>query len=75
MLILRLLYRHWMRFANFIGKINSIIILSILWTVVVGTYAIILKLIQLFSKDKPRDTFWQEKKYYPPEIKTVERQF
>ena len=57
---LQRLYALWMRFAHILGKIMSFILLSILWLVVFGIYAIILKIIRLFSRPSRADSYWHE---------------
>ena len=52
-----------MKFAHILGKINSTIILSILFIFIIGIYALIFKIIRffryLFHKDP--DSYWIEK--------------
>ncbi len=55
---LQKLYALWMRFSHILGRIMSTILLTILWIVVFGLYAIVLKIIRLFSKGSNPDTYW-----------------
>ena len=79
MKVLRELYKYWMKFAGFIGRVNSVIILTILFVVVVGLYSIILKIVHLLFIWKPahhkKTTFWIDKKYNMPELDILKRQF
>lgn len=58
MQLLKKLYRSWMAFSHVLGRIMSAILLTILWIVVFGLYAIVLKIMRLFSKSSPKDTYW-----------------
>lgn len=55
---LQKLYDLWMRFSHVLGRIMSSILLTILWIVVFGLYAIVLKVMRLFSKKISSDTYW-----------------
>ncbi|OGJ59882.1 hypothetical protein A2881_01975 [Candidatus Peribacteria bacterium RIFCSPHIGHO2_01_FULL_55_13] len=55
---LQQLYDLWMRFSHVLGRIMSTILLTIIWIVVFSIYAIILKMIYLFSGKPPTDTYW-----------------
>jgi hypothetical protein len=58
MIFLKKLYRGWMAFSHVLGRIMSTILLTILWVIVFGAYAIVLKIIRLFSKTPPPNTYW-----------------
>lgn len=47
-----------MAFSHVLGRIMSAILLTILWVVVFGIYAIAFKIIRLFSKTSGKDTYW-----------------
>lgn len=47
-----------MRFSHVLGYIMSTILLTILWVVVFGAYAIVLKIICLFKTPSHTDTYW-----------------
>lgn len=76
--ILRFIYYYWLKFAHFMGEINSKIILTLFFIFFVGLYALIIKLIML-TKTKADstniDTNWQNKKYNGAEMETLKRQF
>ena len=55
---LQRLYRLWMSFSHILGRIMSTILLTVLWIVVFGMYAIILKCIALFKKRPSNETYW-----------------
>lgn len=53
------LWSAWKLFGNFLGKIMSKIILTILWVVGFGSYAVIHRIIVLFTpKKKEPATYW-----------------
>lgn len=55
---LKTFYAAWMRFSHILGRIMSTILLTILWVIVFGLYAIVLKIMKLFSKKPSSDTYW-----------------
>jgi hypothetical protein len=62
---LRILYDAWMKFAHVLGRIMSFILLTILWIVGFGLYAIPMKIISIFKRQPNRDTYWVD---VPPKI-------
>lgn len=48
----------WMKFSEIFGKIMSTIILTILWVVGFGLYAIALKIAALFKNKDIPTTYW-----------------
>lgn len=62
--IWRIAYGYWMRFARALGKANALVFLTIVYVVLIGPAAIVLK---IFGKDlldrKAGDgsTYWYEK--------------
>jgi cell division protein FtsN len=56
--ILQRLYKLWMAFSHVLGRIMSSILLTVLWVIVIGLYAIVLKTMRLFSKKPEADTYW-----------------
>lgn len=68
-----------MKFANLLGRVNSVIILTFLFIVVFGLYAIIRRAINFLFRGKlsgaSPNTFWISKKYDSPELDILERQF
>jgi len=56
---LRQLFRGWMAFSHILGMIMSTIILTILWIVGFGIYAVILKIVTLPARfRKSPDSYW-----------------
>lgn len=65
---LKLLFEGWMKFSHILGLIMSTIILTILWIVGFGLYAIILKIIMIPSLfKKSPETYWIDIKPDPIE--------
>lgn len=55
----RWMYALWKKFSHYLGMVMSFLILTVLWIVGFGIYAVILKLITLpkrFQSDP--DTYW-----------------
>lgn len=55
---LRTAYDLWMRFAHVLGRIMSFILLTILWLTIFALYAVVIKLVHLFRKKSPSETYW-----------------
>ena len=72
-----ILYQWWMAFAHAFGRVNSVIILSVLFIVLVGPYALLSRLAGLFrSRERANaGTFWRVKKWDKPTIEILHRQF
>ena len=68
-----------MKFAVTLGKINSVIILTLLFIVLVGVYALIRKSYvvfkNLFHRKSEEKSFWTDKKRRPATIDELRRQF
>ncbi len=67
------LYSAWMAFSKVLGKVMSFLILTVLWVVGFGIYAIIIKLGILFAAKKSSSTYWVD--LPPPEPGNMRRQF
>lgn len=57
------LYAGWMTFSYILGIVMSTIILTILWIVGFGLYAVVLKMVRFMRKESPKETYW----HIPPE--------
>src|SRR3989344_1744186 len=65
---LRLLYSTWRKFSHVLGMVMSTIILTILWIVGFGLYAVILKIVHLpLRRQVEPDSFWIDVKPDPAE--------
>jgi hypothetical protein len=54
------LWTAWKEISHAIGVVMSSIILTALWILVFGTYAIILKIPSLFAKKTNPGSFWRD---------------
>ncbi len=68
------IYALWKKFSHVLGIVMSFIILTILWIVGFGIYAVILKIITLPKRfQKEPHTYWIDSE--PVTIESMERQF
>lgn len=73
--VFNVLYRYWMKFAHVLGWVNGRIILTALYVVVIGPYALLLRVGRLFSRRPAVGTYWIEKPYERPTLETLRRIF
>lgn len=60
----------------FIGKVNSLILLSIFYYLILGPVAILYRLSKLFKpRDKDRTSYWLPRTQEPETEETLLRQF
>ena len=52
------LWSGWMAFSHALGKVMSWIILTMLWIVGFGIYAIIGKIMMLFKRSPVKNSYW-----------------
>lgn len=73
---LKHLWSGWKKFAHAWGRVNSVIILTVLYLVVFGAYAVVVFCLRKLRRGNvaPK-AFWREKKYTPPSVEIMERQF
>ncbi len=57
---LKPLYDAWMAVSHFIGLIMSSVMLSIIWVVVFGAYAVIIKTVGLFGAKRRTGSYWAD---------------
>ncbi len=57
---LRPLYDGWMTVSHMIGLVMSSIILSILWVLVFGAYAVVIKTVSLFGAKRKAASYWAD---------------
>lgn len=67
------IYALWEKFAKAFGLVMSTIILTVFWIVMIGIYAVISKIITLFQKKNPSDTYWIPSEPHP--VEAMSRQF
>ena len=76
--IWRVAYEYWMKFARALGKANAFVLLTLVYVVVIGPAAIVLKILRrdlLNRKAEPRFTYWYLKEYEETTLERSERQF
>ena len=75
----RILKEYWLRFAKFLGKVNTIILLSLVYIIVIGVFALVIKVLRrdfLQKKiDKNSTTYWQERKMAEESLQRFASQF
>ena len=54
------LYKGWMAFSHALGLVMSKILLTILWIVGFGIYAIPMKIATIFRPKKSLATYWHD---------------
>lgn len=52
------LWSGWKAFSHALGMVMSRIILTILWLTAFMIYAVVLKIILLFQRETPKDSYW-----------------
>ncbi len=68
----------WKKFSSALGWVNSRIIFTIIYVVIFGIYALVRRLIRLiveWNTAPVSATYWEDKKYQPPTIEVMQRQF
>jgi hypothetical protein len=76
--IWRQLYDYWMKFAHGLGRINALILLTLVYFVVIGPAAVVLR---LFGKDlldrkaEKRSSFWYKKDQEQLTLERSKQQF
>ena len=70
---LKEIYALWEAFAKAFGLVMSSMMLAVFWIVAIGTYAVIRKIIRMFSSKKEPDTYWIASEPHP--VEAMKRQF
>jgi len=55
------IWQRWKRIAKTVAKVNSYIILTLFYFLIIGPVALIKKIINLFSKKVPEESYWVSK--------------
>lgn len=74
-LLFRRAYRLWMAFAHALGWVNSRILLTVLYIVVLGPVAVVRKVGAIFSRKKYPSTYWISKRSEGATIESLRRIF
>ena len=75
MTILRVLYRYWMKFAHVLGWVNGRILLTLLYFLVVGPYAIVRMIGRIFRSRKSPESYWIKKEPVDASLESLRRIF
>lgn len=73
-----LIWRGWKKFAHVLGIVNTRILLTITYFIVVAVAAIIARVTGRDLLDRrmtPRDTYWRERDQAPVDLESCRRQF
>jgi len=71
-------YAGWMRFARFLGYVNTVVVLTLFYFLVVGPVALFLKLLGkdlLNRKAEPRESYWEDKEAVEHSIESTQHLF
>lgn len=74
----RALYRWWMAFARFLGNVNAIILLTIVYIIIIGPMSLAMRLLRKDLMNHRPDTsgsFWKEKEGMEHTVDQARRQF
>ncbi len=70
-----IVYKYWMKFAHVLATINGFIILFAFYFIIIGLYAIVQKVIKLFSKEVRPESYWHTKEETGEGIEDLTYQF
>lgn len=79
MRFMKKLYHAWLRFAQILGRINTAILLTIVYIVVVGPFALTIKILRKDLLQKKLKTslpsYWQERSSTESTLEHYHHQF
>lgn len=76
--ISRRIYARWMKFARFLARVNTAVILTLFYFLVIGPLAIFFKLVGkdlLDRRAEQRDSYWYEKPKVDHTLESTRHQF
>lgn len=74
--VFKLLYAYWMKFAKVLATINSFIILFVFYFVIIGIYALVGKIFRFLArKDGVVNSFWSSKEELGEGLEDLKFQF
>ncbi len=71
-------YKLWMRFARALGVVNTHVLLTLVFILIIGPFALV---VRLFGKDfldrtlRPSGSYWKPKEPAPHDFENAKRQF
>lgn len=78
MKFLKIIYAYWMKFARTLGRIQSAIILFLIYFIGIGAVAVVSFILRkdfLDKRMKDKDSFWLDTVQEPVTPETLRRQF
>ncbi|MBI5144452.1 MAG: hypothetical protein HZA30_05240 [Candidatus Omnitrophica bacterium] len=78
MVYLKILYKYWMKFARILGRIQTTIILFLIYFIGIGTISIISFIFRKDFLDKAltgKKSFWHDRTNKIPTLEDCKRQF
>ncbi len=78
MKLLKILYDYWMKFAKVLGKIQTVILLFLIYFIGVGAISIIAFIFRRDFLDKrlvEKESFWRDRAHETPTLENCARQF
>ncbi len=54
----RQLWSLWLAFSHALGRVMSVVLLTVLWVTVIGAYGICYKVIMLFRRRRESSSLW-----------------
>lgn len=75
MRFLKALKAGWMRFAHALGRVNTILILTVFYAVILLPFGIISRSIRVVRDAKERETYWIHKEPQTPTLESLRNPF
>lgn len=72
------LAEYWLRFARMLGKANAIVFLTVVYFLIIGPGAMLLKLLRkdlLDRKAEERESYWYDKIPFDQDLEKSKHQF
>lgn len=73
--LFRRISRLWMAFAHALGWVNSRILLTVLYVVILGPFALVRRVGSLFARRNSPASYWLPKRSEEPTIASLRRIF
>ena len=76
--IRRRLYLRWMAFARILGRINTMLLLTIAYVVIIGPVAIVFRILRtdlLDRRSEDRSSYWYDREHEDRSLERSSRQF
>lgn len=74
----RVLFNYWMKFARILGIVNTNILLTLFYVIIIGPMAVMMKLWGkdlLDRKAEERSSYWYDKESQKPDLERSKHQF